>query len=144
MTITERHTGFRILDHPADMGIEASGSNLKEAFEQAAAALTSIILDPSGIEKRETRTVELISSDYEHLLVNWLAEVLYLYDGDGFVGKRFEIWDLSSESLKARIEGEKFNPEKHVTKLDVKAVTYHQIHVEKNETGGQVRVFLDI
>lgn len=136
--------GYVILDHPADMGIEAYGKNLNEAFQEAAIALTSIILDASSIEPIETQTIEIAASDYEHLLVKWLAEILYLYDGKNFVCAEFDVENISPNFLKAKVKGENFDNQKHLTKLDVKAITYHQILVHSNEERGLVRVFLDI
>ena len=136
--------GFEIIDHPADIGIEAYGENSREAFEQAAVALMSIILELSSVQNQESRTIELSAIDYKHLLVKWLNEVLYLYDGEGFVGFRFGIKELTTTHLYAIIYGEKFNPEKHPTKLDVKAITYHQIEVNEDEKEARVRVYLDI
>jgi SHS2 domain-containing protein len=136
--------GYKILEHPADMGIEAYGKNLKEAFEQSAIALLSIILDTSNIEAAKIKLVEIHASDYEQLLVNWLTEILYLYDGDHYVAEKFEINTLTKEYLNATIGGEKFNNAKHPTKMDVKAITYHQILIQENEEGGLVRVFIDI
>ncbi|MDI6780248.1 MAG: archease [Bacteroidota bacterium] len=136
--------GHKILEHPADIGIEAYGSNLKAAFEQSAIALMSVILDSSNINNTKSRLIEMFASDYEQLLVKWLSEVLYLYDGENFVVGGFEIETLTSNFLKAKVKGEKFNIIKHPTKLDVKAITYHQIIVQENEHGGLIRVYLDI
>ena len=136
--------GFTLLEHPADMGIEAHGSNLKEAFEQAAVGLIAIILDASKIENTETKNVQIYASDYEQLLVKWLNEVLYLYDGEKFISGKFEIETLTPKSVTAIIKGEKFNNIKHTTKMDVKAITYHQILVQENDNGGLVRVYIDI
>lgn len=136
--------GFKILEHPADIGIEAYGSNLKAAFEQSAIALMSVILDSSNINNTESRLIEMFASDYEQLLVKWLSEVLYLYDGENFVAGGFEIETLTSNYLKAKVKVEKFNIFKHPTKLDVKGITYHQIFIKEDETGGLVRVYLDI
>jgi SHS2 domain-containing protein len=137
-------TGFNILEHPADMGIEAHGSNLKEAFEQAAVGLIAIILDPSKIENIESKKVQIYASDYEQLLVKWLTEVLYLYDGENFAPGKFEIKTLTPKSVTAIIKGEKFNNTKHTTKMDVKAITYHQILVQEKQDSGLIRVYLDI
>jgi len=136
--------GYTILDHPADLGIESRGATLAEAFEQAAAALVSIIIDNSTVELSETRDLELSAANVEQLLVRWLTEILYLYDGLGFLVGRAVIHDLSPNTLRATLHGEPFSREKHPTKIDVKAVTYHQILVQENHEGGLVRVFLDI
>ena len=136
--------GFNLIDHPADLGIEARGSTMAEAFEQAATGLMSVILDVSSVEPRVSREVTLEASDQEHLLVKWLAEVLYLYDGEKFVSREFSISQLRQDSLRATVLGETFVAEKHVTRLDVKAVTYHQLVVQETNTVSRIRVFLDI
>ena len=136
--------GFNLIDHPADLGIEARGATMAEAFEQAATGLMSVILDLSSVEARVSREVFLEASDLEHLLVKWLAEVLYLYDGEKFVSTEFSVSQLRPDSLRATVSGETFVEEKHVTRLDVKAVTYHQLVVEEANAVSRVRVFLDI
>jgi SHS2 domain-containing protein len=109
--------GFKILEHPADMGIEAFGNNLKEAFEQAAVGLISIILDPSNVENIKTKKVQIYATGVE---------------------------TLTPISITAIINGENFNNSRHTTKMDVKAITYHQILVQESEDGGLIRVYLDI
>jgi SHS2 domain-containing protein len=136
--------GFVILDHPADLGIEARGRTLAEAFEQAAIALMSIILDLTTVEPKELRRVQLKATDQEQLLVRWLEELLYLYDGENFVGSKFVIEELGPNDLNASVRGEPFSEAKHLTRLDVKAITYHQLLVQQNQEGARVRVFLDI
>jgi len=136
--------GFIILDHPADLGIEAYGQTLAESFEQAALGLMSVILDPATVEPFEAREVSLDAVDTEQLLVKWLAEILYLYDGQHFVPVKFSIRSISQSHLHASLWGEEFSVEKHLTRLDVKAITYHQLLVRQDENGSRVRVFLDI
>ncbi|MBI5216017.1 MAG: archease [Ignavibacteriae bacterium] len=136
--------GFTILEHPADMGIEATGETLAQAFEQAAMGMMSIILDVSTVEKKDTRTINLRAGDIEQLLVKWLTEILYLYDGQQFVPCSFSIQKLSETNLEAKINGEQLQQEKHRTKLDVKAVTYHQLSIKHSVNDVTLTVFLDI
>jgi SHS2 domain-containing protein len=136
--------GFAILEHPADIGIEAWGSNLAEAFSQASAGLISVILDADNVESRETRHIAISATDVEHLLVKWLTEILYLYDGQKFVGKVFAISRMSSTDLEATIHGESLDSTRHVTKLDVKAITYHQLMIAEEFASARIKVFLDI
>ncbi|HXG00775.1 MAG TPA: archease [Bacteroidota bacterium] len=135
---------FRILEHPADLGIEAHGSTLEEAFAQAAVGLVSIILDPATVEPRQAKEVHLRGTDLEQLLVKWLSEIVYLYDGQGFVGKEFEIVRLTENELDAKVRGEPIDLQKHRTRLDVKAVTYHQLQIQHTDHGFRVQVYLDI
>ena len=136
--------GYQLIDHPADLGIEANGQSLSEAFEQAAIGLMSVILDVELVQCRNSRAISLQATDLAHLLVKWLAEILYLYDGMKFAAARFQIDELTSTSLAAKVFGEPFSEDRHVTRLDVKAITYHQLLCEENDTGARVRVFLDI
>jgi SHS2 domain-containing protein len=139
-----RRPGYHLIDHPADLGIEAFGRNLIEAFEQAGLGLMSVILDVDSVKLKESRRLLLEASDLEHLLVKWLTEILYLYDGESFAGGRFQISELSPQHLSATVTGDSFSEKNHTTRLDVKAITYHQLSVEQNDEGGRVRVFLDI
>jgi SHS2 domain-containing protein len=135
---------FVILEHPADLGIEAFGRSIAEAFQNAALGLMSIILDTSTVAETEERAISLRGTDYDQLLVKWLSEILYLYDGQGFAGKRFAIRVLESQELEALVWGETYSPSKHPARLDVKAVTYHQLLIEQQSEGARVRVYLDI
>ena len=56
---TMTSSGFIVLDHPADLGIEAYGRTLAESFEQAALGPISVILDPATVKRVEAKKVEL-------------------------------------------------------------------------------------
>ena len=136
--------GYGILEHPADVGIEARGASLADAFAQAAEGLMSVILDPARVARRESRRIDLTASDTEQLLVRWLSEVLYLFDGCGFAASHFEVQILAPASLTATVYGEIFSPSRHTVRTDVKAVTYHLLNIEQGPDECVVRVYLDI
>jgi len=85
---------FRILEHPADVGFEAFGSTREETFANAARALTYLIVDLEAIDPREEVSVQVQGPDPESLLVNWLSELLYLHDAEGWLFRDFEILNL--------------------------------------------------
>ena len=136
--------GYRILEHPADVGIEAFGHSLKEAFEYAALGLTSIIVEPVSVDPSEQRFVSLKGTDPENLLVRWLSEIIYLYDGEDFLISDVVISRLAHGELDATLTGEKVIEGKHKLKMDVKAITYHQLKVDETREGVVIRVFVDI
>jgi SHS2 domain-containing protein len=82
--------------------------------------------------------------DEERLLVRWLGEVLYLYDGTGFVSSGFRVARASAAGLSAEAFGEPADRARHGMRLDVKAVTYHGVSVKRSPGACEVRVFLDI
>jgi SHS2 domain-containing protein len=137
-------SGFRILEHPADMGLEVWGPDLIEVFKLAALGLTSIVVDPESIGARERRTVNLKGSDNENLLVRWLSEILYLYDGEGFLVSDIDIKSLHDSVLEAVLNGENAHIGNHQFRVDVKAVTYHQLKIVFEKGVWTARVFLDI
>ena len=135
---------FRILDHPADVGFEAYGSTLAEAFESSALALISLVVESETVEEHDEKAIIVNASDREQLLVKFLSEILYLFDGEGFVVKRAQIVQMDDRSLTANLRGERFDPNKHNIKLDVKAITYHQLTIEQRDSGFLLRVYVDV
>ena len=79
----------------------------------------------------------------ESLLVAWLNELIYLFDVDNFLLKRFDISRLTETELKARAYGEKVDTSRHNLKLGIKAATYHMLKVENGKTN-MVQVIFDI
>jgi SHS2 domain-containing protein len=136
--------GYCILEHPADVGIEATGGSLKEAFENAALGLLSMITDVGSVDAKEDRSIQLQGTDLSNLLVKWLSEILYLFDGEAFIVGRVEIKTISATKLEAIVSGEPYDIRKHMVHHDVKAVTYHQLKIEERRDGFLIQVFVDI
>jgi SHS2 domain-containing protein len=134
---------FEILDHTADVGIIAYGADMKQAFANAARGLFSLITELDDVEEVLHRDAELTATDEESLLVEWLNELIYQFDTEGLIFKRFDITRLDNTRLKARGYGEKVDKAKHRLKTGVKAATYHMLKVEKND-GFRVQVLFDI
>jgi len=134
---------FEILNHTADVGIIAYGSDMKEAFANAAKGMFSLITELDDVEEIEYRDTELTSSDQESLLVEWLNELIYLFDVENILFKRFDISQLSNTHLKVRSYGHKVDSSKHKLKTGIKAATYHMLKVDKSN-GSRVQVLFDI
>ncbi len=146
---------FTILEHTADIGFKAWGTTAEELFENCARAMMAIAVEDWRIDTTEERVVEVTGEDYESLLVNWLSEVLYLFDSEEFVVGRFHVDIIAAAKtntrsqdeparLRARLAGEKREPARHPWSLIVKAVTYHEIEVIERNGRWESRVFLDI
>lgn len=135
---------FELLDHPADIGFRAHGATVEELFANAARALVFIILDPSNIVSGQQISLSAEAGDYESLLVNWLNEVLYYIDGKRIALGEFDISQLSSTRIECIAKGEPRDPQKHPPKLAVKAVTYHQLEVQRAENGWLAEVYVDV
>lgn len=139
---TDIGKGYRTIEHPSDVGIEAFGASMSEAFEQAAWGMMSVIVEACATRAADEKIVVLRAASAEQLLVQWLSEVLYLYDGEHFLPAHISIDMFTDGGLRAVVAGETFDRSRHHARVDVKAVTYHQIAVDA--AANSVRVFLDI
>ncbi|MEM1539905.1 MAG: archease [Candidatus Bathyarchaeia archaeon] len=143
-----RKRNFEFLEHMADAYIAAHGGNLAEAFENAAAAMFEVMTDIEKVNPEVEDYVEVEAVDEYALLYNWLEELLVKSEINETLYSKFKILELSKTAdgfrLKAKIWGEKFNPEKHPQKVGVKAITYHQMEIIKEPDKTTVKFILDI
>jgi len=134
---------YEVIDHTADVGIAAYGEDLKKAFANAAYALFSMMVDLDGVGGALRRQVEVTADDRSDLLVAWLNELIYLFEVDNMLFKRFDIGELNETRLRATCYGEKIDLERHKIKVAFKAATYHMLKIDEGD-GFRVQVLFDI
>jgi SHS2 domain-containing protein len=138
----EKH--FEVIDHTADIGIVAYGADIKQVFANAALGLFNLMSDLADFKENVRREVELSAEDVEILLVEWLNELIYIFDVEHIIFKMFEIEELTSTKIKATCFGEKIEPGKHKLKREIKAATYHMLQISKEDGSYKVQVIFDI
>ena len=136
--------GYRFFDHTADFGLEIFGRDAPRLFEEAADALFDLITGPSEPERSRQCKVEVSGQDWADLMVNWLRELLYLWNGESRLVRRTVVDALSETHLQATLTCEAYDPGRHEIRNEIKAVTYHQIDVGPFEDGWRARVVFDI
>ena len=134
---------FEILDHTADTGIIAYGMDLKQAFGNAASGMFSIITDLTSIEINQVRRIDINAQDRDSLLVNWLNELIYLFDVENLIFSKFDIIHLDENVLSAIAYGEKVDLSRHEIRTGIKAATYHMLKIDENDIC-RVQVLFDI
>ncbi len=135
---------FEILDHTADIGVIVHGENLKALFENAGEAFFHLITDLRKVRRRIERRVNIGGESLDRLMVDWLSELLYLHDVENLLFKEFKVDSVGEGGLKAVVKGELFQEGVHVIKTEVKAVTYHQIEVRKENGRWRAQVIFDL
>jgi len=135
---------FEIMDHTADVGIIAYGTDIEELFCNAALALFSLITELESIQEKVHLSLKVSSDERDSLLVEWLNELIYFFDAKHILFNRFDIESLTQNELKATCHGEAFDPAKHKIKRGVKAATYHMLRLDKNNDGYKAQIILDI
>ena len=129
---------------PADLTVDAWGETLAEAFENAALAMFNAMTPLEGVEKKLTKTFTVEGDDLGSLLFNFFDELLYHHDVDLTVFSGFEV-DLDQEKnrLAAVCHGEPFDLDRHSQGIAIKAVTFHNMKIEKAGDSWAIRVVLD-
>jgi len=133
---------FQLIEHTADTGLVAYGNSLAEAFANAAYGLFSIITELNKVREVESRPVAVSAGDAESLLFEWLNHLIYVFDVEHLLFKRFDITELTEHNLMATCRGETYNPSRHYLKLGVKSATYHMLKVDREEN--RVQVIFDV
>jgi SHS2 domain-containing protein len=135
---------YEIIDHTADLGIIVKGPDVKSLFIRAAQAMTDLMVRGDISDKTAIKDVLVEGEDFPDLMVRWLGEILYLFEGENFIVHSIEIESISPIQLKSILSLTGFEPEYHEVLREIKAVTYHQISVDKANGGWEARVIFDI
>ena len=131
---------FKPLDHPSDMGIVAYGKDRKEIFENAAYGMFSLMADLDRVESKKVFHIKVEGDEPEALLVNWLNELIFFEDGKKILLKDFKIKKLTDTRLEAETSGEKIDMDRHFVYRPIKAATYNQLQISKN----QAKIIFDV
>ena len=138
---------FQFFDHTGDIGIDIDAPNPGSVFANAACAFAETITDREALAGEDVRDISIAAEGLDLLLVDWLSELLYRFETDGWLPRQVEATISGAEgrwTLDARVNGGRLDPDRHEVRVLVKAVTYHALAVR--QTGGrwQARVILDI
>jgi SHS2 domain-containing protein len=146
--LSDQQRGYRLLDHITDAYLEAWGQTIEAAFSSAAEALFDTMLNLARVKPSLADEVDVEGHDEMELLYNWLEALLLKFEVNEVAYSRFQVDPIlhspGSTTLHARILGEKYNREKHGSKTEVKAVTYHEMQIEAGKSGVTVRFLLDL
>ena len=139
---------FSYMDHTGDVGVEIEAGSLENLLVDASKAFADILTDPSLIDSREIVKLSVQALDPTELLLNWLEELLYLFDTRGLLAAPTKISIATDPdgaiSLDAEIAGEEIDPSRHPLRVQIKAVTYHCLEVRQQGDRWLGRVIFDI
>ena len=138
------HLNYQIIDHTADLGIIVTGEDEKNLFIRAAQAMTDIMVKGDITTKTVIKDVFIKGEDFPDLMVKWLGEILYLFNGERLVLHSIEIKSISPIMLRSTLILSGFDPKHHQVEREIKAVTYHQVFVDRVSDSWQARIIFDI
>lgn len=135
---------IREFEHTGDAGIEVEAPSRADLFACAAIGVARIMVAPDGIVPRETHTITVFGDTDEELMHEALSDALNLFLGDDFIWRDATVEEHPG-MIVLNLTGEQFDPERHELLTELKAVTYHQLRVERSgDEGWQARIVFDV
>ena len=137
-------SGYRILDHTADLAIEARGRDYPELVLQAALGLLALLLDRADIAPTDSVAIRAEGPTRERALVRALREMLDLIEDEGRVPVSAALGSGDPTAPELAIGTAPLETARPHLVADIKAVTYHDLHIREEERGLVVRIVFDI
>jgi riboflavin kinase/FMN adenylyltransferase len=131
---------YREIEHTADRALQVWGNELSDLFVGATRGMYSLMADVDGLVPTHWREVRLDALDRESLLVDWLNELLFLTETEGLLFVEFDIESLTDTALVARVGGVRALP----TKAQIKAATFHNLALVRDENGWSTVITFDV
>lgn len=123
--------------HEADIGVRGVGTSKEEAFEQAAVALTAVIVDPQALSPTQAVEVACEAPDDELLLVDWLNALVYEMATRRLLFGRFEV-HIDGDHLCGKAWGEPIDVVRHQPAVEVKGATLTCLRVRQESDGAWI------
>jgi SHS2 domain-containing protein len=135
---------WETFEHEADVGLIVRAADGPELFATAGVALFDLVSRLAGVEERDRYELTGEADGVEPLLVDWLNELVFLFEGRGIVCRRFAFPEWSPTAYRAQAFGEPVDESRHEPRDLVKAATYHGLSVRELPGRWEARVILDV
>ena len=130
---------FELVEHTADIGLKIYGKDKRELFINAARGMffliTGSVVSSVRDKPKKYFTVESSASNLEDLIISWLNDILYIYDTEFVIFDEYTINSMTEKKIRARIRAIRMEDSPYQIIKEIKAVTYHNLHVYQNKDG---------
>lgn len=131
--------GFEEIPHTSDLALRIWADDLTGLFMEAARGLNVL----SGVQVSDQpvqyQTMDIESEDSESLLVEFLTELVYLAEQENMAFDKFDL-SIENNHLHAELHGSSLV---RITK-NIKAVTFHNLQIQRIPSGLQVEIVFDV
>lgn len=141
---------YELIEHTADVGIKVRGRTLKELFENSAKGMFGVIRGTEtahashNVAERRKIEIKKEADGFEELLVDWLSELLYIFNKDNIIFSSFNIIRLNNKEILGEAAGEKIGPAQADFQVEIKAVTFHGLKIKKSKAGFNCSIIFDV
>jgi protein archease len=141
----------RFLAHTADIRVAIDAATLRGLLEELSEVLRQLTAGARAVRPRTAREIALEAPDAAELLLVFCREVLDAFQLDGFVTARVELDTLTGPlgpasplALRGRLVGEPFDPARHETQPEIKALTRHGLTATRAGDGWHAELLFDV
>ena len=135
---------FTVFEHTADLGVRVEAASLPDALADAAAGLFAVIAgDLAQIRPIVAETFTVPGSDPTWLLYDFLGELHAAFEIRRMLFREFEV-TITGDGLEATARGERYDPARHVLAHEVKAITQHELAVNRGPDRCTATYIVDI
>jgi SHS2 domain-containing protein len=129
---------YHWVEHTSEAELEIEGESAADVLAEATTAFGDLLSDAPRFDEVEVR-VRASADDFPALLAEWLGELAYLAETEGFIAERAVRLDLADTTVEALIAGHRSEPQSLV-----KGVTYHRLEMAPRAGLWRARAVLDI
>lgn len=132
---------FEFLKHTGDLKFRAYSNSLEGLFENCALAVSSVLSRGKKIKNLKKKEINVSGKDYEAILYNFIDELIYLFDAEGFIVSKTEV-KIKGEKINCIIYGDDSSKYKDLDAI--KAPTYAEMYVKQKGKKWECQVVLDV
>ena len=138
----------RFLAHTADIRVGIDAPSLRRVVEELVDVLRVLTAGDRTVQPRVAREIAIQAPDPPELLLALARQALDAFQLDGFVPARVELDTITeppgSLTLRGRLVGEPFDPARHETQPEIKALTRHGLLAERGPNGWRAELLFDV
>jgi len=131
--------GFQEIPHTADWALRVWADDLAGLLAESARGMNALAGLVIIQDSRLKRKIDFEGVDGESLLVAFLSELVYALEQEGLAFDQFDL-RITGHKLAAEMAGGKIGSVARI----IKAVTWHNLKIERTTRGLEVEIVFDV
>lgn len=135
-------SGFRIVDHTADIALSVTGNTIKDLLQNSLNGLIEIITE-KPIKSENVKKISFKINRTDTIIIEFLNEMLYLINVKKWFPNKICSLEIDNKILQTELLGNGYSSPDIIT-TEIKAATYHNFHVKEINGCFKTKIYFDI